>query len=156
MTADSEIRIRKARQKDIAGVVDIENRQFLHPWKEKYFSDELDHDIAYFYVAEDTADNVILGYIIFWVIEETMELHNIAVSPRHKRKGIGKQLYDFMMDTARDKRVEECFLEVRASNREARNFYEKLGFEEIAIRKDYYNNPVEDATIYKKKVPKNF
>lgn len=154
MTAgpDITINIRKAKHKDISGVMDIETQQFPHPWKEKYFVHELDHDIAYFYVAENKDDGHIAGYIIFWIIEETMELHNIAVSRLYMRKGIGKQLFDFMVHTAQNKNVKECFLEVRASNQEARSFYEKLGFKKIAERKDYYNQPVENAVIYEMRV----
>jgi ribosomal-protein-alanine N-acetyltransferase len=148
------IRIRKTREEDIDAVMDIENQQFLHPWKRKYFADELDHDIAYFYIAEDTDTGGTAGYIIFWVIEDTMELHNIAVSGEYKRKGVGKQLFDFMTATAKRKGVLEVFLEVRQSNAEAIGFYEKLGFKQIYIRKDYYNNPVEDAVIYKLSIKK--
>jgi ribosomal-protein-alanine N-acetyltransferase len=47
-------------------------------------------------------------------------------------------------------RAEGCrflFLEVRASNREAKEIYEKLNFRVMGIRKNYYVSPVEDAVI---------
>jgi ribosomal-protein-alanine N-acetyltransferase len=47
------------------------------------------------------------------------------------------------------KGVKKCFLELRASNTAARNLYEKRGFFRVASRKDYYEEPVEDATVMK-------
>ncbi|MFQ8677994.1 MAG: GNAT family N-acetyltransferase [Enterococcus avium] len=42
---------------------------------------------------------------------------------------------------AESQKIASIFLEVRASNREARLFYEKFGFQEIGIRKKYYQHP---------------
>jgi len=58
-------------------------------------------------------------------------------------------LMRFMFETAEARGVEEMFLEVRKSNREAISFYEKFNFKLIGERKDYYTDPVEDALIYK-------
>lgn len=145
--------IRKAKPGDIDAIMKIETEQFLHPWKRSSFVNELTHDIAWFYVAERRENErnvvgIIVGYIIFWVYGETMELHNIAVSGTEKRKGIGKQLYGFMMDIAEKEHVEEIFLEVRQSNTEAIAFYETLGFKRVGERKNYYNEPVENALVY--------
>jgi [ribosomal protein S18]-alanine N-acetyltransferase len=148
-----QIRIRKTKAKDIPAIVAIENQQFPHPWKENQFTSELDHNIAFFYAAEDTVSLQIIGYIIFWVIEDMIELHNIAVSGEHKKKGIGKQLLLFMLEKATEKKVSEIFLEVRQSNSEAISFYEAFKFKKIAVRKQYYDNPCEDAAIFKLNCP---
>jgi ribosomal-protein-alanine N-acetyltransferase len=147
------IHIRKATANDIAGIIEIEVRRFPHPWQDHYFTDELSHDIANFYVAEDTHSNRLAGYIIFWIIEETLELHKIAVSEEYKKKGIGKELFAYMLETAEQKKVEEVFLEVRKSNTKAIKFYESFDFKCVAVRKDYYNDPVEDALIYSLRRP---
>ena len=82
-----------------------------------------------------------------------MELHTIAVSKKHKQKGIGKRLFLFMMETAKKKKVEEIFLEVRCSNTEAIAFYESFHFQQVGVRKGYYSSPREDALIYKLTLP---
>jgi ribosomal-protein-alanine N-acetyltransferase len=143
------IRARKTKRQDIDAICSIEARQFPNPWKEKYFIDELSHNLSYFYVAEDIGAGVVAGYIIFWIIEETLELHKIAVSPDYLGKGIGKLLFRFMLDKAKEKKVEELFLEVRESNTAAIKLYESMGFARISKRKDYYSDPREDALIYK-------
>lgn len=143
--------IRKTRAEDIDAVVAIENQQFPHPWKKNFFLSELTHNLAYFYVLEHRIEHKhwVVGYIIFWVIKETIELHNIAVEKEHKGKGLGKRLFTFLIETAKKRNGEEIFLEVRQSNQEAIGFYEHQGFKQIATRKDYYNDPKEDAVIYK-------
>jgi len=145
---NKNILIRKARPGDIDAVYYIKKEQFSNPWKKQFFYDELDHDIAFFYVAEDTTSKEIIGYIIFWIIRETLELHDIAVIEKYKKKGAGSQMMEFMLETAGARQVEEMFLEVRQSNTAAIAFYEKYHFKKIDMRKDYYTEPVEDASVY--------
>lgn len=145
---NENIHIRKAQPGDIDAIYYIKKEQFSNPWKKQLFYDELDHDIAFFYAAEDTATGEIIGYIIFWIIRETLELHDIAVREKYKKKGIGSQLMDFMLETARARQVEEMFLEVRQSNTAAITLYEKYNFKKIDVRKNYYTGPVEDAAVY--------
>jgi ribosomal-protein-alanine N-acetyltransferase len=149
MAAPSRFRIRKAQARDIESITSIEDQQFQHPWKKKFFTDELTHDICYFYVAEDTFSRQVAGYIIFWLISEEIELHNLAVAKDYKKKGIGKQLMLFMLDCAETHKVQEIFLEVRESNKEAIAFYEAFQFKRVNVRKDYYSNPIEDAVVYR-------
>ena len=138
---------------DINGILEIENHQFTHPWQRKQFTPELTHDIAYFYVAQENTTGTLAGYIIFWVIQDMIELHNIAVSAQFKKKGIGKKLMHFMLETAQQQKVKEIFLEVRQSNTEAIPFYEAFHFSVVATRQNYYTEPTEDAIIYKLELP---
>lgn len=145
------INIRKANTGDIESIITIEEQRFPHPWGRKFFSDEITHDISYFYVAEDIDDIPsarLTGYIIFWIIAEEMELHKIAVSEDYQGQGIGKELMRFMLDTAAQKKVEKIFLEVRKSNHTAVRLYESFHFKLTGTRKKYYSDPEEDALIY--------
>ncbi|MCP5052067.1 MAG: ribosomal protein S18-alanine N-acetyltransferase [bacterium] len=149
MGTGTGIRTRKAAAGDIGAITEIEAQQFPHPWKERYFIDELSHDISYFYVAEDSAASCVAGYIIFWIVEEMLELHKIAVAAQYQKKGIGKQLFNLILETAKQKKVTEIFLEVRASNQGAIRLYESFEFKQVGVRKDYYDQPREDAVVYK-------
>lgn len=53
---------------------------------------------------------------------------------------------------AESQKIVSIFLEVRASNQEARLFYEKFGFQVIGTRKNYYQHPQEDAIMMSLKV----
>jgi ribosomal-protein-alanine N-acetyltransferase len=152
-TEEIKLQTRKAKTGDIDTITGIENRQFRHPWKKHQFSGELTHDISYFYVCEDAGSKEAVGYIIFWIMEKTMELHRIAVSEKYRQKGIGKRLFMFMMETAKKKKVEEIFLEVRGSNTEAITLYESFHFRQVGVRKNYYSSPPEDALIYRLTLP---
>ena len=149
MPGELRIRIRKAEANDIDAIADIEQQRFPHPWKKSYLSDELSHDISYFYVAEDIVGSRVAGYIIFWIVEDLLELHKIVSAEKYKKKGIGKKLFLFMLEMARQKKVKEVCLEVRKSNTEAIQLYESFHFQLVGTREDYYQDPMEDALIYR-------
>jgi ribosomal-protein-alanine N-acetyltransferase len=147
---EKNILIRKAKPEDVAPVFKIENQQFPNPWKKQHFYHEVDHDISFFYVVQeiDAPHIHIFGYIIFWLIDDLIELHNIAVESSFKNRGIGSTLLKFLLDVAVSNHVNEVFLEVRSSNSEAIGFYEKHSFRKVSVRKNYYSEPKEDAWIY--------
>ena len=148
MPEEIRIRIRKAKANDISAIASIEQQQFPHPWKKSYLTDELTHDISYFYAAEDLLTLQVVGYIIFWIVEDLLELHKIVIAENYKRKGIGKKLFLFMLEIAKQSKVKDIFLEVRKSNTEAIKFYESFHFELSGIREAYYQEPSEDALIF--------
>lgn len=148
MHIDKDIIIRKAISKDINAIIKIEQQRFPNPWKKDFFAREIGHDIAFFYVAEDPETHGIIGYIIFWIIQEIVELHKIAAALDTSKKGIGKKLFNFMLETSKEKKAEKIFLEVRKSNAKAIKFYQSNNCQYTGNRKDYYNNPKEDALLY--------
>ena len=52
-----------------------------------------------------------------------------------------------MFEEARERGINSITLEVRRSNEAAIKLYERMGFEQTAIRKDFYMKPKEDAII---------
>jgi ribosomal-protein-alanine acetyltransferase len=71
------------------------------------------------------------------------EILNIAVDPAERRAGIARRLLTDAL--ARVKGT--WFLEVRASNAAAIRLYESVGFTRAGNRKDYYDEPAEDAIV---------
>ena len=143
------IAVRKATALDVSGAFEIETEVTPNPWKERYFQAELENPLSFFYVAEEDSFGGIVGFIVFWLIDEQMELHNIAVSGAAQRKGVANALMNLMMNIASECEVREIFLEVRASNQAAISLYEKFGFISVGVRKNYYSRPGEDARLYK-------
>lgn len=73
------------------------------------------------------------------------EILNVAVTPEFRRRGVARALvYALLADL-----VGSVFLEVRASNVAARDFYKSLGFEEVTTRPAYYEEPSEPAIVMK-------
>ncbi len=91
------------------------------------------------------------GFIMVSVVLETAELLNVGVLPEYRRKGIAQRLYDAAEKAIREKEAVHMFLEVRENNDPAISFYRKNGFSEIALRKDYYHDPSENALVMEKK-----
>jgi ribosomal-protein-alanine N-acetyltransferase len=94
-------------------------------------------------------EDVPLGFLVAQHIAPEWELENIVVSSTERRKGIGGRLMRALIDAASQSASESVFLEVRESNRPARRFYQKTGFLQGGVRKDYYRDPPEDAILYR-------
>ncbi len=92
-------------------------------------------------------DNQIIGFIIFSPINPEAHILSISVKKEMQSKGIGTLLLNSMLDQCKVMNYKKIFLEVRASNIQAINFYEKLGFSKDAIRNNYYTDNSEDALL---------
>ncbi len=87
---------------------------------------------------------------VFSVAAAESELHNIVVSDKMRRCGIGESLLREGFKLCSERAAEVLYLEVRDSNNAARALYEKLGFYTVGRRKEYYKTPTEDAVLMKK------
>ncbi len=65
-------------------------------------------------------------------------LNLLAVRPELQRRGIGRELYQWLEESARIAGICRIHLEMRAVNKKAYHFYKALGFEEQAQIKNYY------------------
>jgi len=71
------------------------------------------------------------------------EVLNLAVAPSVRRCGFGRELMSAFVQRS----MGDIFLEVRDANQAARNFYKSIGFREIAVRREYYDNPPDDGVV---------
>ena len=96
----------------------------------------------------------VIGYANFRFLAGEGELMRIAVLPEHRGCGESKKLMDRLEISAKEKEAPDLTLEVRAGNTPAINLYKSYGFQAEAVRKNYYQNPVEDALImWRRSVP---
>ncbi len=143
-----KIRLRPAREGDLAAILTIERLSFSTPWQAVHFWAELYKNYARLWVAE--TEGRVVGYICFWVIAGEAHLANIAVHPSFRGRGVGSKLLKTFLRYAKRHGAKRAFLEVRASNRIARRFYEKFGFEKEGVRRSYYQDTKEDAVLMSK------
>lgn len=80
-------------------------------------------------------DNEVIGYLYYSDIYERAEINQIEVDSFHRNCGNGTKLMDYFINLV-DKDIS---LEVRENNDPAIKLYKKYGFEEVAVRKGYYN-----------------
>ncbi len=140
--------IRKMTLEDVQVVAEIETQCFSQPWSEKSFEDSISREDTIFLVCEDSS-GLVTGYIGMYLSFDEASITNVAVSPEFRKRGCGEQLVASAKEAVKEANAETIFLEVRVSNTPAISLYKKLGFEELGIRKKFYEHPVEDAIIMK-------
>lgn len=143
--------IRSAGVDDGEALAAIEARSFSNPWQPQTFRSLIAQGRAHILVAEDAALEI-LGYAVVWWVHEQGELANLAVTEEYQGRGIGSALLDKVLADVEAQGVESLFLEVRMSNQRAIDLYLSRDFEGVAVRRDYYRNPREDARILVKKL----
>ena len=75
-----------------------------------------------------------------------------AWRPRRKGRGLGTALLVALLDEAQRRGVAHVDLEVKADNDTARRLYERHGFTEIAVRRNYYQPSGTDAIVMRKEL----
>jgi ribosomal-protein-alanine N-acetyltransferase len=131
---------------DVAHVARLEKESFSTPWSARTFRTLLTRPGAELWVAEHASGGVI-GYYVLWCIQDQGELANIAVAARYRGLRIGARLLDHALEIAAARGVASVYLEVRVSNAQARALYESRDFEQIGVRRNYYDRPREDACV---------
>lgn len=140
------IKIRRMNPADVPAVAELEAQNFSMPWSEKGFSDALKQPDNIFLVAE-MDDGTIAAYCGLYSSIDEGEITNVAVSESVRRKGIGFAIVKEMLCQAAGQGIRKIFLEVRQSNLSARRLYEKAGFADCGVRKNFYQKPREDAVV---------
>ena len=134
-------------------LVELERRCHSHPWSARNFRDELvDAERGRLIVLRapfDPADpgRGIVAYCAYQVVAGEMHLLNLTVAPDLRRGGLGALLLTRVLEQGERRGAERVFLEVRRSNRAAQGLYERFGFVTMAVRRDYYADPREDALL---------
>jgi ribosomal-protein-alanine N-acetyltransferase len=143
------ITIASMKKEDLDQVLAIEQASFSAPWSRNLFLSEFRSPrVSNLMVAlADAPVRKVIGFVIFWTVEDEMHILNLAVAPEIRRQGVARKLVRTALAHARRKGAKRAFLEVRASNIAAQKLYSSLGFAGTSIRRDYYDAPVEDAVI---------
>lgn len=142
------VTLRKMTAEDLDDILAIEVVSFATPWSKISFINELEKTYGLPLVA--MVHEQLVGYIITWFIEDEIHIANIAVHPDFRRQGIGEWMMNEVMKDHPG--IAWVGLEVRRSNIEAITLYEKLGFYQVGIRKNYYAQEGEDAVMMMKQL----
>ncbi|ELZ5939597.1 ribosomal protein S18-alanine N-acetyltransferase [Providencia stuartii] len=139
-------KISALKQSDLATAFLIEKLSHDFPWTERVFygnQGEKYHNIKI------SVNNQIVGFAITQCILDEATLFNIAIHPDYQGKGYGRLLMEQLITDLVDKGILTLWLEVRESNAAALRLYDKLGFHQVTVRKDYYpaKQGREDALI---------
>lgn len=120
-----------------------------NPWQYSTFSNALlkpNSVIALF-------NSQLVGYILVSEVLGEVEIEDICVSPIYRKKGIASKMFTHVVEDCKKQCADYIFLEVASRNINAQRLYEKIGFERISVRKDYYtlaNEQFDDAILMRK------
>ena len=145
------MRIRPMTSLDLSDVLRIEHSTFPMGWIRSMFEAELEGPVSHSAVLE--VDGALVGYAIYRVILDEAHLMNIAIERPYRGQGLGLRLLEHVMRDSKALGGRQMFLEVRVTNRVARELYLKTGFEEVGLRRNYYQDNGEDAILMTCQMP---
>jgi ribosomal-protein-alanine N-acetyltransferase len=138
--------IRKMLESDVDAVAALEAKVFTLPWSRALILKDIkENKSARFFTAK--VDGVLTGYTGFWLLQDEMNIVNVAVHPEHRQKGVGKALLTHILAEGLREGAKIATLDVREGNVAARKLYESAGFIMIAVRKKYYTDNQENALV---------
>ena len=128
--------IRLMNNTDVRSVTNIEYKVQTHPWTIKQFEEA----VQTYQSTVIEEDGKVIGFCILQPVLDEANLLLMAVDPDFQGKGYGYKLLEESINLLKNSPV-QIFLEVRESNVAAIALYEKAGFHQIDLRKNYYPNP---------------
>ena len=116
-------------------------------WSYNVLKQELENKNTTYIVAKENDE--IIGFAGLSTCLDEATLNNIVVKKSHRNRGIGGELLEALIELCSELRMKTFTLEVDTENEPAIHLYEKFGFKNLGIRKNYYNNS-RDAFIMTK------
>lgn len=134
------VTIRGADLSDVDSIYELELRAYSPPWSKQQFKDccndrykiELVH-----------ADNQLIAYWVLQPILDELHILNFCVNPDFQGQGLGTNLLNRLVQQYTDLSFNRMLLEVRRSNKKARELYRTCGFDHMGVRKNYYPTETE-------------
>ena len=141
-----EVHLVPMRRRHLRSVLRIESQVYPRPWSLSLFLSELALRTSRYYLVA-RVDGVVVGYAGLMFTGDDGHVTTIAVDPEWHRAKIGSRLMVELARAALDRGARNLTLEVRVSNTGAQAMYERFGFANAGIRKNYYVETNEDALV---------
>ena len=140
---------RRMTPDDLDRIMEIEKDGFAHPWSADLLRRELMHDWSTILLATERRGGaeVVLGFVVFWLVHDELHVLNIATALEARRRGVGWALMEEAAARARQAGAILATLEVRRSNHAALALYRALGYGQVGVRPNYYADEGEDAIV---------
>lgn len=139
----------RADKSHIKQIAQLEKSCIPGGWSESAFLQAIDNPDSLIFAA---VCGEVVGFLNGSYVLDEAELLNIAVSENCRKNGIAGMLLAAFEEELRRLGVKTVYLEVRESNAPARKLYEKHGFKQNGLRKNYYRSPAENAVLMVKMI----
>lgn len=136
-TSPLQAEIREMRPDDLEQVIQIEHEIFLFPWSIVNFSDSIRAGYHCRVLVKPDTD-LVMGYGILMIGPGEAHVLTLGVGAAWQNRGLGEKMLRYLIELSREHQAEFVLLDVRESNTGAINLYQRLGFQQIAVRKGYY------------------
>lgn len=143
--------IRQMQTQDLEQAAALEAQNFSRPWSREAFADALEKEYYQYLVAVDEKTQRVVGMCGLIRTLEEGGIVNVVVDKDVRQQGIAYRLLTELMQKADREGIKEYTLEVRKSNAPAIALYRKLGFVEEGVRPAFYDMPVEDALMMRRR-----
>jgi ribosomal-protein-alanine N-acetyltransferase len=146
VSATPAVAIRPMREADVPAVAEVERSAYAFPWSVGIFRDCL--RVGYVCRVVELEGRVI-GHGILSMGAGEAHILNLCVQSEYRCLGVGRRLLTLLIDIARGAGMTDAFLEVRPTNTAAIRLYLAMGFEQVGVRRGYYQavNGREDAAV---------
>ena len=142
-----QIKVAPMKLEDLNEVLEIEVLAFATPWSRNSFLYELLENERAFYLTAKNEYGRVIGYVGMWIVFDEGHITNLATHPQYRRQGVARKLMNELIAVSKERGVRYLTLEVRRTNNEAQELYQKLGFVHMGVRRKYYLDNNEDALI---------
>lgn len=132
------IEIKEMHEIDLEKIKDVLETEFDDFWNYNILKEELEAENSRYIVA--TIKDEIVGFAGIKIAYDQADIMNIVTKRDFRRKGVGMLLLNNLIAICEDTKITSIFLEVNEDNKPAIKLYEKVGFESVSIRKNYYKN----------------
>ncbi|GAA5178282.1 ribosomal protein S18-alanine N-acetyltransferase [Rugosimonospora acidiphila] len=144
----SAIRLEPLRWWHIESLLPIEVDLFgAEQWSAAMFWNELANGNFYLVALEGEE---IVGYAGLSVNGREAWVQNIAVRRERQRHGVGRELLEALLAESRRQGASAVLLEVAVNNAPAQRLYEDYGFEQVGVRRGYYQPSNTDALVMRR------
>lgn len=144
------MQVREAKLTDIPQMLVMERQaEFAPHWNQEQYEGLFSPDAPRRVVLVAEQDSLARGFLVALCPTDEWEVESVVVDQPVRRRGIGALLLEDLVRRAVEESASAVVLEARESNHPARQLYEKIGFEQVAMRKDYYQGPLEHALLYR-------
>ena len=149
---ESRFQLQRMVAGDIPEGMAIEKQVQSHPWTKGIFKDCLRVGYLCWVCREEGAG--LVGYLVQSIAVEEMHILNVCIHPDKQRRNLGTLLVQQAETFGRQGSAKKAFLEVRPGNIAAIRLYQKLGYQQVGLRKNYYptESGREDAVVMNKRL----
>jgi ribosomal-protein-alanine N-acetyltransferase len=144
--APVDVVIAPMRNKDLKGVLRIEEAAFPQPWSHRLFVEELAQRTSRAYRAAWVGTRIV-GFAGQMFIDDESHVNNIAVDPGWQGRGLGAAILVDLVRTGLARGARHLTLEVRVGNDPALALYARFGLAPVGVRPNYYPVTGEDALV---------